>query len=677
MIRIGIDIGGTFTDFVVYEPSDGQIRTFKLLSTPGDPSKVVIDGINQIVERYASIKQPFTCIHGSTVATNALLERKGARTALITTSGFKDILLIGRQNRTELYNFSVEAPKPLIPQDQCYEVNERIDAKGNVLTPLDTQSLVEILSKMQEQKIESVAVSLLFSFLNSEHEDIIFNELSGHGFHLSISSKVLPEFREYERTSTTAVNAYVSPILEDYLTQLALTLEDINLRVMQSNGGMISINEARNNGVQCILSGPAGGVIGADFIIKEIELKTNRDLTGNGNSVKIITFDMGGTSTDVSLIDGTPSLKNDSIIDSYPIRIPMLDIHTIGAGGGSIAYKDLGGALRVGPDSAGADPGPACYGKSNLPTVTDAHMVLGRIMPDLFLGGNMPLDRSRSIRAITSLANELGMDINRTALGIIDIANAHMTRALQVISVERGYDPREFTLVAFGGAGGLHAGELAQMVGIQRIIISPFASTLSALGMIAANVVKDYVQTIMLPGDTSFELIAEEYKSLILRIQKEFAAEGLHESEIQIQRTLDMRYKGQSYELNVLFDPHFIESFENNHQTLYGYSNPNLLIEIVNIRVRAQATSPKPKIFTQDLTSSSPVHALSGDRRVIFPDEEILIPIYRGEKLRFGNHITGPALVVRSDTTILLNPGDECEIDEFLNMVIIPNKSSY
>jgi N-methylhydantoinase A len=674
MILIGVDIGGTFTDFVSYDSTNSTLKTFKILSTPEDPSIAVIQGIQRISSECSEDRSEFACVHGSTVATNALLERKGANTALITTSGFKDILQIGRQNRSDLYNFFVETPEQLVPPDQRFEVTERIDSKGNVLVPLDPVELDAILLSMRDQKIESVAISLIFSFLYPAHEEMISYLLSDRGFHISISSKILPEFREYERTSTTVVNAYVSPILEKYLKQLSLILQDIHLRVMQSNGGMISIKDAQEHGVRCILSGPAGGVIGAEFISKEATLNARKNQSGRKDKVRLITFDMGGTSTDVSLIDGSPGLTSDSIIDGNPIRIPMLDIHTIGAGGGSIAYIDHGGALRVGPMSAGADPGPACYGKGELPTVTDAHMVLGRINPDVFLGGSMPLDRSRSILAISTLAGRLGIDTTHTALGIIEIANAHMTRALRVISVERGHDPRDFTLFAFGGAGGLHASDLARSVGIHRVIISPYASTLSALGMLTTDIVKDYVQTVMLPGDYPIPKMKEKFESLRRKAIDEFTDEGISEHNINFKSSLDMRYKGQSYELNIPFNHNIFKSFESAHQNLYGYSNPNFAIEIVNLRLRGIGKMPKIKLFPQKYSYTTSESALLEHQRIMFSQGEVLTPIYKGELLKFGNQLIGPAIVVRSDTTILLNQNDECTIDPFLNMIITINR---
>jgi N-methylhydantoinase A len=469
-IRIGIDIGGTFTDFVIYEPGAGELRTFKLLSTPSNPAQAVITGLRMA---RVSQEQHLHIVHGSTVATNALLERKGARTALISTLGFRDVLQIGRQNRPSLYDFNADPADPLVPEHLRLEVKERVDHTGRVLQPLDPSWCEAILSDLRSKNVESVAVSLLFSFLHPQHEQAIGQALREAGFPVSLSAEILPEYREYERTSTTTVNAYVSPVLDRYLAELERELDSDNskgsrMRVMQSNGGHISIGEARRNGVRCILSGPAGGVVGAMTVARLAFNLAEGEQTSPGQvaDVKILTFDMGGTSTDVSLVQGTAQVTTDSEVSGCPIRIPVLDIHTIGAGGGSIASIDLGGALRVGPQSSGADPGPACYGKGNLATVTDANLLLGRLAPDLFLGGQMPLFPERSRQALVNLGNDLGLNPVEAALGVIEIVNAHMERALRVISVERGFDPRDFNLLSFGGAGGLHAVELARRLEI-------------------------------------------------------------------------------------------------------------------------------------------------------------------------------------------------------------------
>jgi N-methylhydantoinase A len=655
--RIGVDIGGTFTDFVVLHPESGKLETFKLLSTPHNPAEAVLQGICLITSQ----APPFgiKIVHGSTVAANALLERKGARTVLITTRGFRDILQIGRQNRPSLYDLEFEPPQPLVPDDLRLEVDERVDHLGRILKSLDPNQLEDIVATLRELKPESVAVCFLFSFLHPEHEQSVAERLREEGYFVSLSSEILPEFREYERTSTTAVNAYVTPVLDRYLFSLENDLgADVQcalprLRVMQSSGGVISPEEARRKGVHCILSGPAGGVIGSQYIARQ-SLKLNRAPLYADGQIRLITFDMGGTSTDVSLIEGAPRMTTEAMIGGMPIRIPLLDIHTIGAGGGSIAQVDMGGALRVGPQSAGADPGPACYGRGDLPTVTDANLVLGRLAPEYFLGGKMPLDVDRATQALEKLGEKLGLNREQTALGIVEVVNAHMERALRLISVERGYDPADFTLLSFGGAGGLHACELAQKLGIQRVLIPSYASVLSALGMLMADVSRDYSLTVMLPGDTPPETIEESMAPLIERGLADLAREGISEDHIQISRMLDMRYVGQSYELIVPYSDHYIDDFHAAHLKEYSYQRVEAPVEIVNVRVRAIGAGDPPALPAVSLAGPDPSQAYIDTRQVVLPIGTRPIPVYRGEKLLPGNQIHGPALMLRDDTTVLL-----------------------
>ena len=676
-MRIGIDIGGTFTDFVVFRPDTGKITTFKLLSTPEDPAEAVLQGLKRIASSEATSPE-FYIIHGSTVATNALLEHKGASTALITTRGFRDVLQIGRQNRPALYDFSVDPPPPLIPARLRWEVDERVDHHGHVLASIDPLQVKSLVRELESKNIESVAVCLLFSFLRPDHERIIGEQLKSANYFVSASSEILPEFREYERTSTTVVNAYVSPILDRYLAHLESETAGTQLRVMQSNGGIISTREARRSGVRCILSGPAGGVVGSCFIA---ESALNDPLSGEiyrpsgaEPALKVITFDMGGTSTDVSLIDGVPRVTTESIVGGHPIRVPVLDIHTIGAGGGSIAGVDMGGALRVGPESAGANPGPACYGRGELsecrPTVTDAHLVLGHLDPENFLGGKMPLDVSRAQHVLEALAEQLGLEPLQTALGVIEIANAHMERALRVISVERGNDPRDFTLLSFGGAGGLHAGDLARRLGIPRVLIPPIASTLSAFGMLAADVVKDYTQTVMLPNDASQNEIETALSPLVARALEDMRSEGFTHQQTRVEQLVDVRYRGQSYELAVPFDQDLRDSFHQSHKQVYGYARRDAPLEFVNVRVWAIGEVPAPQITAKPPADAVPEPAFLTSRPVVFSGGEVMTPFYQGEALQPGNRIHGPAIILRPDTTILLNPGDHAFIDSFENLLM-------
>jgi len=693
--RIGIDIGGTFTDFVIFDPGTGKISTFKLPSTPLDPSEAVLQGIEKFSREVTEISgldgSDISIIHGSTVATNALLERKGATTALITTRGFKDVIQIGRQNRPDLYDFATAPPEPLIPSPLRFELDERVDQFGEVLTILNEAHVDNLITEITqlEPAVASIAVVFLFSFANHKHEQIVTEKFRAAGYLVSASHEILPEYREYERTSTTVVNAYVSPVLDRYLKRLQENLpENTPLQIMQSNGGSISVAEARKSGVRCILSGPAGGVVGCRYIgemIRQIEESANQQ-TGEfrlskSNPLRLLTFDMGGTSTDVSLIEGQPQVTSEAEVGGLPIRVPVLDIHTIGAGGGSIASVDAGGALRVGPESAGADPGPACYGKSLSvnwntgselhATVTDANLLLGRIPLDRFLGGEMLLHPDLAEAAIQSLTDQLGLTLTETAMGIIEIANAHMERALRVISVERGHDPREYTLLSFGGAGSLHAADLARRLHIPEVLIPPYAATLSAFGMLAADVVKDYTQTVMLPGDTSIDNVQRRISPLLERAKQEIGAEGFNAESIRLKPSLDMRYRGQSYELTVPFSKNFVADFHEGHRQTYGYQRPEADLEIVNLRVRGTGLVASPKITAQPLQGTDPTAALIEHRFVVLAaNQKEEIPFFQGEKLQPGNLVPGPAVVVRNDTTILIGSRDQARIDCFANLWI-------
>jgi N-methylhydantoinase A len=500
-VRVGVDTGGTFTDFVF--ELNGRLRVFKLSSTPADPSLAIAQGLRQIsVATGVSLKH-IEIVHGTTVGTNALLQRRGARTALVTTKGFEDVLVIGRQARPELYNLNAVRPPPLVPDALRFGVRERVSAAGEIIEELDADEVAQLVGKLKKAKVESIAICLLFSFVNSEHERRIAEALASLDLPLSVSHQILPEYREFERTSTVAINAYLQPLMGSYLERLSSKAR--SLRVMQSSGGSISASVAAREPVRTILSGPAGGVVGA--------LRAAR-AAGFEN---IITFDMGGTSTDVALC-GREGLRmtNEASVAGLPVAVPIMDIHTVGAGGGSIARVDEGGSLRVGPESAGADPGPACYGRSWLPTVTDAHLVLGHFGGAGLLGGEFPLDEDRSQTAMTQLADAMSKVAGRevtaveAAQGVLTVANTNMERALRRISVERGFDSRDFALLPFGGAGGLHAVELAQALGIPQIIVPGFAGALSAIGVITADVVKDQSRTTMLAVTAGIEKKLDE-----------------------------------------------------------------------------------------------------------------------------------------------------------------------
>jgi N-methylhydantoinase A len=663
MLRIGIDIGGTFTDFVIYDPKDDSISTFKLLSDTSNPANTVLQGINQVIGGNGA-----QIIHGSTVATNALLERKGALTALITTKGFRDILQIGRQNRPNLYDWAEKPAPVLVPPERRYEISERINAHGDIVEQLDVNEVEKFSQLIADSGVESVAVCLIFSFLFPHHEKLIVENLRKKGLFVSASTEILPEYREYERTSTTVVNAYVSPILDHYLSTLQKFMPNSNFQIMQSNGGMISLSEARQNGVRCILSGPSGGIVGAQHIVSTILADKNH--TSQEKIVKIITFDMGGTSTDVSLIHGQPTLTTDAIVGGCPIHIPLLDINTIGAGGGSIAFADSGGSLRVGPQSAGSFPGPACYGNSDLPTVTDANLILGRLIPDYFLGGQMEIFPDRAYSAISKLADKLNLSPIQTAYGVIDVVNIQMERALRVISVERGFDPHGFSLFSYGGAGGLHATTLARNLGIARVIIPRYASTLSAFGMLASNVIKDYVQTVMLSGNIPPEQINPYFSIMAEQGVHDLKNEGILDEQINLRYSIDARYAGQSYELNIPFTNTFIPDFHESHRQVYGYSYTNKSIEIVNLRVRAIGYLPQIIVPESNMRNTNQVASPINFIHVQINGADESIPLYDYDHLIPGTHITGPTLIVSTDTTILAHKLDVIHVDKYQNLLI-------
>ena len=654
---VGIDVGGTFTDFVLLW--DGQMAVYKLPSTPADPSRGILKGIKELKADGASF------VHGSTVATNALLERKGARTALVTTHGFEDVLEIGRQDRPELYNLEVERPPVLVPRELRLGLKERIDHNGMPLDIPSKANIDELVNVIRELDADAVAVSLLFSFLNPAHEAMVKEaiEMLADDVFLSVSSEVLPEFREYERTSTVVVNAYVGPLMLSYLGTLDKALGS-GLRVMQSSGGSITASAASKQPVRTILSGPAGGVVGAFHVAS---------VAGHKD---VVTLDMGGTSTDVSLCPGKIKETGSSNVGGNPVGVPMIDIHTVGAGGGSIARLDEGGSLRVGPDSAGADPGPACYGKGDFVTVTDANLILGRLQPQYFLGGKLPLDRARTKRLVGELAGKMDTTAEKAALGIVRVINAGMERAVRAISLERGYDPREFTLVAFGGAGPMHACELAQEMGIPRVLVPPSPGVLSAMGVAIADIVKDYSRTVMLRR-ASKDRLNEEFRAMEAQARRDLEEEGIDLERATAKRFLDVRYVGQSYELTVDYSNDREEplraiasSFHRAHRRRFGYSDPTEPIELVNLRLKMVV--PAEKLLTEPEASAgeSSQPARSGEANVVFQDGTFEAPLYLRERLGSGNRVAGPALVVQMDSTTVIPPGWAASVDRWKNLLI-------
>jgi N-methylhydantoinase A len=595
------------------------------------------------------------------VATNALLERKGARTALVTTTGFEDVLEIGRQTRRAIYDLNVGKAPPLVPAERRLGVRERVGPRGEVLEELREEELDTLVDKVARLDVNSVAVCLLHSYANPAHEQAVVQALEGRvAAFITPSHRVLPEFREYERCSTTVVNAFVGPVMSRYLSHLAEELDPDRVRIMQSNGGIISLHAAQEHAVQTILSGPAGGAVGGFEVGRR------------GGFENAITFDMGGTSTDVCLSPGSLARTTEAIIGEAPIRVPVIDIHTVGAGGGSIAYRDPGGSLRVGPESAGADPGPICYGRggSDL-TVTDANLYLGRLSPRHFLGGEQELPVEPVREAMTAFAAELKLAPTEAAEGILRVANATMERAIRVISLERGYDPRDFTLVCFGGAGAMHAADLARSMSIPRVLVPQAAGTLSALGMLLADFVRDYSRTLLIPAaGLESQVLERAFEELEERASAEYEAEGFALDELVMERSLDMRYVGQGYELDVPMAPDFASAFHVRHSQRYGYADPKRATEVVNVRLRAIGVTKKPPIPKHQLEGSDASAAVVGECSMVFDGSEQTAQLVDRSKLRPGNMFTGPALVVEYSTTTVVPPDFHLRVDEWENLVL-------
>ena len=669
---VGIDVGGTFTDIAVLE--DGRLTVHKLPSTPSDPSKGIIQGVAEACPEHVErgvIQIDF--VHGSTVATNALLEGKGGRTALVTTLGFEDVLEIGRQSRAELYNLDLERPPALAPWELRFGLEERVDHTGTIIEDLTPEAINALAALVDEAKVDAVAVSFLFSFLNPAHEEAVLEALRGlpgKPF-ISISSRVLPEFREYERTSTVVVNSYVGQIMARYLGELEGSLGR-GLRIMQSSGGSITSRLASEQPVRTILSGPAGGVVGAFY-------------TGiQAGYPDIITLDMGGTSTDVSLCPGQIKETTGQTVGGYPISVPMIEIHTVGAGGGSIARVDSGGALVVGPQSAGADPGPACYGKGDQITVTDANLILGRLIPDQFLGGRLTLDRKRVEELASGVASQIGAGIEEAALGIIRVVNSNMERAIRAISLERGYDPREFTLVPFGGAGPMHCCELAQELAIPRILVPARPGILSALGVAIADVVKDYSRTVMLRGgDVDRARLDEEFLGMEGLARQELSAEGLPVDRMKVRRFVDVRYVGQSFELTVDYPASprsgsrqrnlrrvIGDSFYQAHLRRFGYADRNQPVEIVNLRLKLELEVDKLEVAREAPGPVDASSARTGEAQVVFSQGVTTAGLYQRDRLHCGHRVPGPALILQMDTTIVLPPEWQGEVDPLGNLLL-------
>ncbi len=729
MKKIGVDTGGTFTDIVMH--INGGLFTHKVLSTPQNPAHAVIRGLGEIL-RLHNIVGVAPCaypeleiVHGSTVATNALLERRGARIALVTTKGFEDVLEIGRQARPSLYDFFAERPAPLIPANRRFGLSERTLYTGDIQTGVESSELDALATQLATLELDAIAICFLFSYVNPQNEQIVAKHLETLEIPISCSHQILPEYREYARFSTTVANAYIRPTLEKHLSTLlhgsaplisaaqestgksrqrALTQEEMepeqfttSLRLMLSNGGSISarifqlhaenlpdrgqrenlLYGGESAGIRTVLSGPAGGVIGAYHVAKTAGYE------------QIITFDMGGTSTDVSLCNNGISMTTESIISGLPIKVPLIDIHTVGAGGGSIATIDSGGAVRVGPESAGAAPGPICYGKQgeNI-TVTDANLFLGRIAPTQFLGGQMSLDSDETRTYIEKFASRLGISPLQAADGILKVANATMERAIKVISVERGFDTRDFTLVSFGGAGGLHAAFLAENLGIHTVLIPPNGGLLSAYGMLFADVIKDYSQTVLWKfekqdeGSTLhlLERLNTGFDTLLAQAESDMQTEGFAPAQLKIERSLDMRYEGQSYELNIPYaqhsvsrfgEHHYCDEFHTAHAQRFSYARPEATVEVVNLRLTAIGETEKPTLHAEPFTDAEvSADARVAQKPVLFDRKAHPTDFYRREALRPGNQFEGPAIVTEFSATTVIPPHFSASVDAYQNLIL-------
>lgn len=632
----------------------------KVFSTPADPSRAIAQAVRQIKHTGELV-----ILHGTTVGTNTLLQRKGAKVAFVTTQGFEDSIQIGRQARPKLYDFFFDAIEPLVEGRLRCGVAERTDKDGKVLAAPDAQELKELAGKIKAARPDAIALSLLFSFANPQNEELVAAALEKLKLPVSISHQILPEFREYERASTVVVNAYLQPVMQTYLKKLRKRLSSSSIFVMQSSGGLTSLETASREPVRTVLSGPAGGVVGAVAMARRSRV------------AKIIGFDMGGTSTDVCLVAGEPQTTNESEIAGLPIRVPMLNIHTVGAGGGSIARFDSGGALRVGPESAGADPGPICYGKGTLPTVTDANLLLGRLRADDFLGGSFALERERTERLCKKWLQQQGSKwtLQQLAEGIIRVVNANMEKAIRVVSVEKGHDPRDFSLVAFGGAGALHACELAEALDIPRVMVPAMPGALSAIGILLSDVVKDYSQTLLFQVAAKAgwpeSALRRRFRRLRAQATKEFVAEGW-KGRLQIRESLDLRYQGQGFEISIPVAGDPLRAFHQEHLRRFGYAKPERAVEIVTIRLRAWQPAPTAD---RDVAAGAPAETEgreSVEDTVVFAGRARQTSIVSREELAKNSiqSIPGPAIVTEYSATTVIPPGWRGRLDAAGNLLL-------
>ena len=691
--RLGIDVGGTFTDAMIINEETGEIRIGKVPSTPKDPSIGFLDAVDTILKENNIEAQDVTyVVHGTTVATNAIIEGKMAATGFITTEGFRDMLEIQRQIRPSLYDLQFEKPQPLVPRYLCFGIPERMDFQGNILTKLDTDSVRDVARQLKKEGVESIAVCYLHAYINNEHEartEALLKEEFPEAI-ISLSSEVAPEFREYLRASTTVINAAVRPIVSRYLTSIESRLKaaglSAELLVMQSNGGVLTFGAASEKPVFMVESGPAAGVIAASYLGNTL------------GSPNVLSFDMGGTTAKTGLVrKGTPTITKDYEVGvaaggtgpgvqgaGYPIRTPVIDLVEIGAVGGSIAWVDSGGILRVGPQSAGADPGPVCYGRGGEePTITDANLVLGRLDPEYFLGGKMKLDVEGATKAIESkCAKPLGLDLLEVALGIVEIANTAMVNALRRISVQRGYDPREFMLVAFGGAGPVHANRLADQLEIPKTLIPMSPGITSATGLLVTDLKHDYSNTLIQPIDElDLSAIENTYVGMETQGRTALSNEGMEENSIRFIRQVDVRYIGQSYELGIVVEPgkfdgvrrdQILEEFHKEHERAYGFSAPGEPVEIVAIRLTAVGDIAKPTLREIGKTSGGVDSARRTTRSVYFAESKGFVdcPVYDRYKLSSGDVLQGPAIIEEMDSTTIIHPEYKGDVDRYGNIFL-------
>lgn len=676
---LGVDVGGTFTDLTLADSLNRSLHIHKVRSTPDDPSRAIMMGIAELLGRLGLEASALDYLgHGTTVATNALIERRGANTALVTTSGFGDLLEIGNQTRPSLYDLKRSKPEPMVQADQRFELSERILQDGSIRTPVNESDVEQLAARLKEHDVESVAICFLSSYANAQHEELVASILRRvlPDVFITPSAALVPEFREYPRLSTTVINAYLGPLMERYLTNLASAVKDVGINaepyITQSNGGILSVAETVAAPVRTAVSGPSAGVVAANYLASQT---TGRNL---------ITFDMGGTSADISLVqDGNPLVSSERKVEGWPVRVPMLDIVTIGAGGGSIASIDAGGALKVGPRSAGAIPGPAAYGTGGTdPTVTDANLVLGRLNPNGILGGAMRLDIDAATRAIESrIASRSILSVEDAALGIVDVVNAAMVRAIRSVSVARGFDPHDFSLVAFGGAGALHAVDLAHELGIPRVVVPRAAGTFCSLGLLVADVRSDHVVSqLVRPQTDGLDEVWHAFERLTVAGLEVLETEGIPQDKRRFEFTIDVRYVRQNYELPIALSVDEVGSihaaelcqrFHHAHSVKYGYSRPSFPVEFVNMRLTAVGELPKPELPSLSPRSGDQLEARS-ERPVCFGKGIgwLQTPIFAREELRTADAISGPAIVDQLDTTILVPPGYKANVDTVGNLII-------